>query len=232
MKKTHALTSSIAVCFFLILQSCSKNKDDNSGQTGTVTDVDGNVYSTITIGSQTWMTENLKTTRYNNGDTLVHTVDSADWDDLLTGAYTSYYDDVNTHVPVYGRLYNWHAAHDARNIAPVGWHVPSEVEWQTLINHLGGIAEAGGKMKTVSSLWLSPNEGADNSSGFSALPGGYRHYNGKCTGMSEQAYWWSSTARTDDDQYAYYFTLLYNYAVANENNNHKEDLMSLRCVKD
>jgi len=145
--------------------------------TGTMTDIDGNVYETVTIGTQVWMAENLKVTHYRNGNTILHIIDWFSWF-TLTGAYCEYDNDVNN-VAVYGRLYNWYAVNDSRYIAPVGWHVPSDAEWLTLVDYLGGDTVADGKMKEIGTThWVSPNTGATNESGFSALPGGYRDYGG------------------------------------------------------
>ncbi len=140
----------------------------------TVTDIDGNLYHTVTIGNQTWMAENLKTTRYRNGDAITNITDNYQWINANAGAYCWYDNDILNGV-IYGALYNYFAVNDSRKIAPAGWHIPSKEEWLTLINFLGGESVAGGKMKTTgTNYWLSPNEGASNLSGFNALPGGYR----------------------------------------------------------
>lgn len=161
---------------------------------GTVTDIDGNVYNTITIGTQTWMVENLKTTRYRNGNPIQNVTGNAAWAALTNGAYC-WYDNAATNKNTYGALYNWHAVVDNRNIAPIGWHVPSIDELNTLFNYLG-VYVAGGKMKeTGTTHWLSPNNGANNTSGFTALPGGTRSlgpYNNFWE-LREYGYWWSST---------------------------------------
>jgi len=140
----------------------------------TVTDIDGNCYRTVTIGTQVWMAENLKVTHDCNGEAIPNVTDGATWAGLTAGAYCEYNNDVNN-VATYGRLNNWYAVADSRNISPAGWHVASDAEWQTLSIFLGGDAIAGGKMKeTGTTHWYSPNTGATNESGFSALPGGYR----------------------------------------------------------
>jgi len=161
--------------------------------TGTVTDIDGNVYQTVTIGTQVWMAENLKVTHYRNGDGIPNVTDNAAWETLASGAYCNYGNDISN-VTVYGRLYNWYAVDDSRNMSPAGWHVPSDAEWQTLVDYLGGDAVAGGKMKEVGTThWHSPNTGATNESGFSALPGGYRLASGSYYDMGYNATFWSST---------------------------------------
>jgi len=159
----------------------------------TVTDIDGNVYQTVTIGSQVWMAQNLKVTHYRNGDPISHVIDAGTWSGLTSGGYCRYNNN-SAHIATYGHLYNWYAVDDSRNIAPAGWHVPTDEEWQTLVNYLAGSSVAGGKLKvTGTTHWASPNEGATNESGFSALPGGYRWGNGDFEYMGYYAVFWSST---------------------------------------
>jgi uncharacterized protein (TIGR02145 family) len=169
----------------------------SKGSTGggeTVTDVDGNVYHTITIGSQVWMLENLKTTKYRNGDPITNITSNSEWEEMKTEAFCVYNNDPSNNN-TYGLLYNWYAVMDPRNIAPPGWHVPSIEEWTNLVNYLGGKDHAGGKMKEEgTSHWKSPNEGATNSSGFTALPGGQRDWSyGEFMYISQSGYWWSTT---------------------------------------
>ncbi len=158
----------------------------------TVTDIDGNVYQTVTIGNQVWMAENLEVTRYRNGNSIPNVTESATWAGLTTGAYCNYNNDTN-YVATPGRLYNWYAESDSRNIAPVGWHVPSDAEWQTMIDYLGGDSIAGGRMKeTGTAYWCAPNT-ASNESGFSALPSGFRDTSGAYHVLGCYAGYWSST---------------------------------------
>ncbi|MFZ1683680.1 MAG: FISUMP domain-containing protein [Candidatus Zixiibacteriota bacterium] len=161
--------------------------------TNTVTDIDGNVYQTVTIGSQVWMASNLRVTHYRNGDSIPNVTDSTVWPNLMSGAYCDYHNDT-TLVPTYGRLYNWYAVADSRAIAPSGWHVPSDSEWQALVVYLGDSTVAGGKMKEAGyAHWFDGNVGATNASGFNGLPGGYRYGTGSCLDMTVSAYYWSST---------------------------------------
>ena len=142
---------------------------------GSVTDIDGNVYNTITIGSQVWTLENLKTTRYRDGTLIPDVTGNTAWAALTSGAYCNY-DNDEGNVATYGRLYNWYAVADAHNLAPAGYHIPSLAEWDILRNYLGGVNVAGGKAKEAGlAHWLAPNTGADNSSGFTALPSGVRY---------------------------------------------------------
>lgn len=145
---------------------------------GSATDIDGNEYRTIQIGNKTWMADNLKTTRYRDGTSIVNHKDAATWASLTYGVYCDYNDDPNV-SETYGRLYNWQAAADTRNIAPAGWHVATQAEWTELSNYLGGSQVAGGKLKEEGTdHWLSPNTYASNLSGFDALGAGIRLYSG------------------------------------------------------
>lgn len=167
-------------------------------------DIDGNLYQTILIGDQCWMAENLKVTHYRNGDPIPNVSDNGIWYGLTTGAYCNYNNDEGQ-VDVYGRLYNFYAIADSRNIAPDGWHLPTDAEWKQLEMYLGmSQAEAdgtgwrgtheGGKLKEAGTEhWNPPNTGATNESGFTALPGGYRVNNGGFLNMETYAYFWSSS---------------------------------------
>lgn len=221
----------------------------------TMTDIDGNIYQTVTIGTQVWMAENLKVTHYRNGDAISNITDNTEWSNLTTGAYCNYDNDENN-ATTYGSLYNWYAVNDSRNIAPEGWHVPSDVELQTLVDYLGGSGVAGGKMKeTGTTYWNRSNTGATNESGFSALPGGSRHSprwvqsdslvtskkdiivisygagDGTYSYMGDLAYFWSSTEYNGGT--ACYRYLLSNFPVVFHRYGYgKECGFSVRCVRD
>ncbi|MEI6138141.1 MAG: fibrobacter succinogenes major paralogous domain-containing protein [Mariniphaga sp.] len=170
---------------------------------GTVTDIDGNVYHYITIGTQTWMVENLKTTHYRNGDPIPNVTENTVWAGLGTGAYCWYNNDAATYKAGYGAIYNWYAVVDDRNIAPFGWHVPTNAEWITLTDYLGGVSEAGGKLKEAGTAhWLSPNTGATNASGFTGLPGGYRNINGSFDWIGKYGFWWSYSEYLSKDAWS------------------------------
>ena len=140
----------------------------------TISDVEGNSYRTVTIGSQIWMAENLKTTRYNDNNPIPIVADQSTWDVLTTPAYCWYNNDMNTYGEIYGALYNRYST-VTEKLCPLGWRVPNNADWTVLMNYLGGLDLAGGKMKTTGlTHWLSPNTGATNESGFSAIPGGAR----------------------------------------------------------
>lgn len=191
----------LLILIVFLMSGCKK--DDNnvtnpSNQQNTITDIDGNVYHTVTIGTQTWTVENLKVTRYRNGDAISNITDNTQWINNRTGAYCNYDNSVGN-GNTYGHLYNYYAVIDSRNIAPSGWHVPSDAEWVTLVSSLGSESIVGGNLKESGTThWSSPNTGADNSSGFTALPGGERYYDVNSlttsfTNIGTDGYWWSTT---------------------------------------
>lgn len=192
-----------------------------------VTDYDGNVYSTVTIGTQTWTKENLKTTHYRNGSAIPNFTDGSAWSNLNTGAYC-YYENNSANGNTYGALYNWQAV-NTENLCPTGWHVPSDTEWTTLIDYLGGESVAGGKLKSLTG-WNDPNNGATNESSFSALPGGYRYYGGTFCGIGDIGYWWSTTEGGTTS--AWGRTLLYDEALVHQTYCGKVDGFSVRCLRD
>ncbi len=199
-------------------------------ETGTVADIDGNTYQTVKIGDQWWMAENLKVTHCRNGDAIPNVTDNRGWGNYAIGAYCNY-DNYASNVATYGRLYNWDAVTDSRQIAPEGWHMPSDEEWQTLVDYLGGSSIAGGKMKeTGTSHWISPNSGATNESGFSASPGGYRSNYGNYYYMGTYAYFWSSTKSYGT--IALTWILHYDYSGVERSGFDKHWGFSVRCVRD
>jgi uncharacterized protein (TIGR02145 family) len=195
----------------------------------TVTDIDGNVYKTVTIGTQTWMVSNLRVTHYRNGEIIANLPVDADWDSA-TSAWCDY-SNVAANGAKYGHLYNWYAVNDSRNIAPVGWHVPTDAEWTTLTTYLGGESVAGGKLKESGILnWLSPNTNATNETGFSALPGGNRDFNGTFYNVGYSSDWWSST--NYDSANARYRNMGFNHGYVVSLYNNKLSGMSVRCIRD
>jgi len=196
-----------------------------------MTDIDGNVYKTIQIGTQTWMAENLKTTKYRNGEAVPNVKNNADWPNLTTGAYC-YYDNNEDYLIVYGRIYNGYAVLDSRNLAPSGWHIPSSAEWTTLINYLGGNYNAGKKLiEAGSEHWrLYTSTEQKNQSGFTALPGGHREAQvnaGRFYNLGLTSNFWSKTQNggsmsyvTVNVQQSMFHTLPAEFG------------MSVRCVKD
>jgi uncharacterized protein (TIGR02145 family) len=171
-----------------------------------ITDFDGNVYNTVTIGTQVWMVENLKTTHYNDGTPIPLVTDEKEWKKLSTPGYCWYNNDSVANKATYGALYNWYAVGTGK-LCPIGWHVPSDDEWRTLFDYLinngygyKGDAEAIAKSMAATSGWVSTkdegsvgnDQGSNNSSGFTATPGGYRSYVGPFFFLGSQANWWSS----------------------------------------
>lgn len=158
--------------------------------TGTI-DLDGNLYHTVTIGTQIWMLENLNVTHYSNGDPVPYVTDQTQWENNRTSiGYCCDYNNDSSIGAIYGKLYNWGVVTDVRNICPAGWRLPTQTDWDTLENYLGGIDIAGGKMKEAGTVhWATPNTGGNNSSGFTALPAGGREL-GPSTGLGTVAYFW------------------------------------------
>jgi len=237
--KTRIFTFAIIGVLFMLLGSCRKN--DNTPTLLTVTDIDGNVYHTVTIGSQVWMVENLKTTKYNDNTSIPLVTDSASWISLTTPGYCWYNNDAANNKNVYGALYNWYTVNTGK-LAPAGWHVPTHDEWTTMITYLGNDSVAGGKMKSTGTLeagtglWHTPNSGANNKSGFTALPGGYRAGTASSNGMSanigELGIWWTATEYDNSHSWNYY--LVTNIVQVNYGYQDGEKTYgySVRCVKD
>jgi uncharacterized protein (TIGR02145 family) len=159
---------------------------------GTMIDIDGNSYKTVVIGTQTWMAENLKVSKYRDGTVIPTGLSDAIWGSTFEGSYSVYGNDAANNL-TYGKLYNSYAVTDSRKLCPAGWHVPSALEWETLGNYLGDSSIAGGKLKSTSSLWMAPNISASNESGFSGLPSGVRSGSGSYANMGYYGNWWSST---------------------------------------
>ena len=198
-------------------------------QNGNVTDMDGNVYNTVMIDKQLWMKENLNVTHYSDGTSIPNIQDDTQWQNLLTGAYCDY-NNIPDSSTTYGRLYNWYAVADSHNLCPDGWHVPSDAEWATLIEVLGAEGIAGGKLKeTGTTHWISPNNYATNQSGFTALPGGDRNYDGAFNGIGVYAAWWSSTGT--DATNASSYGVHTNYSIIINPHFSKNDGDYVRCIR-
>jgi uncharacterized protein (TIGR02145 family) len=175
----------------------TKTGNDVIFTTYVVSDIDSNFYHAVTIGTQTWMSENLKTTKYNNGDIIGTT--SSPRSSIAAESNPKYqwaYDGIETNVAIYGRLYTWYAVTDDRNVCPTGWHVPTDDEWTILTTYLGGENVAGGKLKETGTVhWFSTDAETTNETGFTALPGGCRISNDSAFyGIWFDGYWWSSTS--------------------------------------
>lgn len=217
--------------FLMLTTNCNKDDDNNNpSSSGTVKDIDGNVYNTVTIGPQVWMVENLKTTKYRNGDPIPIVTDDIAWGNLTTGAQCNYNNDAATGNK-YGKFYNWHAVNDSRNLAPAGWHVATAEEFDELTIYLGGGAVAGGKMKEIgTSHWAAPNAGATNESSFTALPVGFRANDGTSTYDRSVGIWWSSTEYIANN--VFYYEMNCNDSYIRKVSSLKECGFSVRCVRD
>jgi uncharacterized protein (TIGR02145 family) len=187
----------------------------------------------VEIGEQEWMIENLNVRVFRNGDPIPEAQTNATWEKAGDEGQPAwcYYGMDSTYEDKYGKLYNWYAVNDPRGIAPQGWHVPSNYEWQTLIDYLGGESVAGGKMKESGiTYWKSPNTGATNKSGFAALAGGLRYSDGEFNDLGDDAYFWSSTEYSSD--YAWYRILGYYFSNVYRNYYDKQHGFSVRCIRD
>jgi uncharacterized protein (TIGR02145 family) len=200
--------------------------------TSNIIDIEGNVYKTVKIGTQTWMGENLKTTKYNNGDLIGTTTPSTkDYSLEPTPKYQWASNGNESTVSTYGRLYTWDAVNDNRGLYPTGWHVPTDNDWTILTNYLGGESKAGGKLKeTGITYWPSPNLGATNESSFSALPGGYHDRFGSFYNFGYSAFWWSATEGDAIHSWCRYLYHIDN--IVYNGNLMKSDGYSVRCVTD
>lgn len=199
---------------------------------GVVVDADGNAYKTIEIGDQIWMAQNLRTTIFQNGDAIEAVTSNAEWTALSGAAYCNYENsDSLDDLATYGRLYNWFAINDPRNIAPEGWHVATQEDWDELARELGGDASAGGPLKEAGlHTWNSPNTAASNSSGFTALPSGRREYSdGRFINRGFNGFWWTNSPYNPD--YSWYYQLNYDFGYLLAANFHKQYGFTVRCVK-
>jgi uncharacterized protein (TIGR02145 family) len=220
----------------LILSAgCKKDEETPSGE---IKDRDGNVYHTVTIGTQVWMVENLKTTKYNDGSPIPLVTDGSAWTELSTPGYCWHNNNEAANKDTYGALYNWYTVNTGK-LCPKGWHVPTDAEWKTLEMYLGLTqAEAddfgyrgtdqGTQLKNTSG-WNSGGNGT-NTSGFSALPGGGRNLNGTFFSIGSYGIWWSSSEVGTN--YAWFRYLSYNYGYVFRSNDSKQNGFSVRCLRD
>ena len=202
--------------------------------TSTVTDIDGNLYNMIQIGTQCWTKSNLKVSKYRNGDIIPMWLSNSAWQNTTSGAF-AIFNNEPVNDGLFGKLYNHYAVTDSRGLCPTGWHVPSDAEWTTLENQLGGSSVAGGALKTTTMQptpggWNSPNTGATNSSGFTALPGGLRSDNGGFLNMTDNGYWWSSSVLSGSN--AWYRYLNDNGSGIYRYNFYRTGGFSVRCCRD
>lgn len=191
------------------------------------TDIDGGHYPAIAIGTKCWMQKNLNVSRYRNGDVIPQVQDAVAWQNLTTGAWC-YYANNGANGTVYGKLYNWYAVNDPRGLAPQGAHVASASDLFDLGTALGNV-NLGGRMKSTS-YWQAPNTGANNESGFTGLPGGYRWSDGTFASINLYGEWWTST--DNPAPFAQNYSLGFSYDFLSEDYRDKANGYAVRCVKD
>jgi uncharacterized protein (TIGR02145 family) len=209
----------------------SQNRTDFSGVQGTVTDIDGNLYHTIKIGKQLWMAENLRTTRFNDSMPIPFITDNEQWSKLNSPGYCWYNNKPGTYKNEYGALYNYYSVSSGK-LAPKGWHIPTDEDWQTLIDTLGGESIAGGKIKERSTLhWENPNIVTKDSCGFSALPGGCRFSSGQFFLLKKQGYWWMLRKEIKKNFAVSRSVVSFN-TTAHKFDEIKTYGLSVRCIKD
>jgi uncharacterized protein (TIGR02145 family) len=231
----------------MLINACEESEEFN----GIVTDIDGNNYNAVTIGSQIWMAENLKVTKYRNGDDIPCVIIDSKWADLensKVGAYCYYNNDETSYRDTYGALYNWYVIKDSRNIAPEGWHIPSDLEWETLEDYLSengydyaGIMNSNRIAKALASTrgWntsstsgdVGCNQTSNNSTDFNALPAGFRQFYGGFDGSGRVCGWWS-TNEFNSNLNAGWWTLNSESSTLAANVGNQFMGASIRCVKD
>jgi uncharacterized protein (TIGR02145 family) len=220
----------IMVLGLLFIYGCKKTEDVQSTQPppGKLIDADSNIYETVTLGTQTWMAENLKTKKFRNGELIPTT--TLNVTNETKPVYQWAYNDDQAIAKVYGRLYTWYAATDSRNICPTGWHVPSDTEWETLKTYLGGFTVGGQLKDRDTTYWKSPNIGGSNKTGFKGLGEGYRTADGVYVSLKVSSYFWSSTENTSVLGWGQ--ALHYNDSLIVRGGYFKQAGVGVRCLKD
>jgi uncharacterized protein (TIGR02145 family) len=217
----------IPVSLLILLSGCKK---DNEKAPDPVIDIEGNIYKTIKAGSQIWMAENLKSTLLNDSTAIPLVTDPENWRSLSTPGYSWYNNDDQTNQTTYGALYNGYTVNTGK-LCPAGWHVPADEDWQLLREFLIDTVNAGGMMKEPGTLhWMTPNKGATNSSGFTALPSGIRYFDGSFTANQYYTGIWSASESGLESEN--YLGLYYKDASLTFGTVSKKDGLSVRCVKD
>lgn len=226
------LRRSLFLLSFVFVLACSSDETKNNATTPIASRPTVPIQnSEVQIGTQIWMTKNLNVSRYRNGDPIPQVTNHAQWEALTTGAWC-YYENNTANGRIYGKLYNWYAVNDPRGLAPAGWHVPTDSEWDTLIEFLGGYGIAGGKLKATT-MWSAPNAFADNSSGFTALPGGMRAYNDNITFYYVGSYgnWWTSSNEGGLPAFAWKRAIHYLSEWVSRGEAYMYSGFSVRCIK-
>jgi uncharacterized protein (TIGR02145 family) len=222
--------------------SCVENSAINFTCKGTpigsfgpcIKDIDGNIYKTVMIGDQYWMSENLRVNKYNDGSLIDNVTDSVKWCSDKNGAWSYYNNDVKYNEK-YGKIYNWNVLdtilHKDKNVCPIGWHIPSQKEWRELITFLGGDKVAGAKMKELTTTsWLSTSTNTNNSSLFTGIPGAYRDPNNKFAMLGFTGNWWSYDVFSESYVNTYMLHVYKDNII--EDLSDKKSGLSIRCIKD
>jgi len=262
MLKRYIKMSFLISFLSFVLIACEKDDNGSADRTngrtnamfnpdityGTMIDQAGNIYKVVTIGTQTWMAENLRTTKYNDGTSIPNVTDDDEWSKLTMttevdwshisaiSAYCNYNNtvDVDT-IATFGRLYNYYAV-STHKLCPTGWHVSTEDDWTILIDYLGGESVAGGKLKEAGTMhWVSPNTGATNETGFTALPGSWRSSNGSFSPFGDigiSGFWWPSPGINPGYVKCYIMAFDNSGLYSGWNGLDRENGFSVRCVKD
>jgi uncharacterized protein (TIGR02145 family) len=221
-------------CLLLGFNTCETNRPDESpdytGQSGQVADVEGYVYNTIGIGTQIWMTENLKTIHFNDNSPIPKITTDTSWGHLRSPGYCWYSDDSTAYRELYGALYNYYVI-ETGLLCPIGWHVPDKSDWEKLELFLGGNKIAGGKLKDYfTSYWDEPNPCYENSLGFVALPGGQRlNISGRFAEIGETGNWWTSVS--ENSYQAISISMTHESTGLFKYSTNKSRGCSVRCIK-
>jgi uncharacterized protein (TIGR02145 family) len=218
--KNNFLVYIVPLVIMILVCSCQHDEDD------VITDTDGNFYTKVSIGIQTWMVENLQTTRYNDGTVIPNVTDPEAWKVLTTPVYCWYNNDSIMYKATYGALYNWYTVSTSR-LCPKGWHVPTKAEWDTLTTYVGGNGDAGRELKEAGTThWADPNFDVLNETGFTALPGGNRYTDGQFINIRYWGTWWSSSE--DITGFAISLSMAFGFNIAFHNANNKVNGFSVR----
>lgn len=225
------MPTKIKISFLIIIAICiscsnSESSENSDAVCGNVTDVDGNIYSSVRIDNKCWLSQNLNVSKYKNGDLIPEVQDPTQWTNLTTGAWCYAYNDSANGI-VYGKLYNWYAINDPRGLAPEGWRIPTKDDWSSLKLFLAG---DGGKLKEVGTEhWFAPNIGASDSYGFHALPNGLRSFMGDQYTMRSECCFWSTT--NDSSIAAFFLRMYFNGDSIDIDTAGKPVGMAVRCIK-
>jgi uncharacterized protein (TIGR02145 family) len=223
--KDCLMVCTLFIVLIFLAPGCTKEKEEDK-----ITDADENVYTSITIGTQVWMVENLKTTKYNDGTVIPNVTEQNVWQSLTTDAYCWYDNNPSSKNP-YGALYNGFAVGTGK-LCPIGWHLPLLTELQTLLDYVGEWDNAGGILKeTGTDHWKSPNTGATDEYGFNALPGGQRFIGG-FNSLGYRGYWWTSTPGSQGSGFNAWFLVNDRERIEWDYGYNPIHGFSVRCIKD